>query len=88
MADKDQPPSGADKPARRKKTPEERLAELDEQRKRIEQRSAAVAASEHYKNAIAKLRELDFDGAIEAGNAAAKLCAPHIEPLIIHEEDE
>jgi hypothetical protein len=76
--DKNTPPA-ADKPARRRKNPEEKLAELDQKRKQLEVDAAEVKARAQLERAIAALRNgQNFDGAVEAAQHACRLMQPFV----------
>lgn len=69
------------KPARRRKTEAEQLAELDEQRKRIERKGAAVKARTLLEKAIGSLRNGEnIDGAISSANVALAVLEPFKTP--------
>jgi hypothetical protein len=87
MTDKNQTPPAADKPARRKRTPEDQLAELEVKRKQLEADAAAVKAKAQLERAIASLRNgQNFDAAVEAAQHACRLMQPFV-PVDIDVEE-
>ncbi len=79
MTTNNQTPPAADKPARRKKTPEQQLADLDVKRKQLEADAAAVKAKALLERAIASLRNgQNFDAAVECAQHACKLMVAHV----------
>jgi hypothetical protein len=81
-------PVAEQKSARKRKTPDEQLAELETKRKQLEADAAAVKAKAQLERAIASLRNgQDFDAAVEAAQHACRLMQPFVPATDIDVEE-